>query len=66
MSELKNDLLLRALLRPGGRCVVWDTRPLRGAWRPLNPLFVPEDIEKGRWDEIEARASRCLANIAGA
>ena len=32
----------------------------------VNPLFVPEDIEKGRWDEIEARASRCLANIAGA
>lgn len=32
----------------------------------VNPLFEPEDIAGGRWDEIEARAARCLANIASA
>lgn len=32
----------------------------------VNPLFVPEDIAEGRWDEIEARAVRCLANVAEA
>lgn len=28
------------------------------------PLFVAEDIEAGRWDEIEARAGRCLATCS--
>lgn len=27
----------------------------------VNPLFEPEDIATGRWDEIEARAGRMLA-----
>ena len=28
------------------------------------PLFVPGDIEAGRWDAIESRAQRCLAATA--
>ena len=27
------------------------------------PLFVPEDIAEGRWDEIEARAARCIEAV---
>ena len=27
------------------------------------PLFVPDDIAEGRWDEIEARAARCIAAV---
>ena len=27
------------------------------------PLFVANDIEAGRWDEIEARAQRCLGSL---
>ncbi len=27
------------------------------------PLFVPADVEAGRWDVIEARAKRCLAAV---
>ena len=27
------------------------------------PLFVADDIEAGRWDEIEARAQRCLSSL---
>ena len=27
------------------------------------PLFVPEDIAAGRWDEIEARAGRLIAAV---
>jgi 2-dehydro-3-deoxyphosphogluconate aldolase/(4S)-4-hydroxy-2-oxoglutarate aldolase len=30
------------------------------------PLFVAEDIANNRWDEIEARAARCLAAVRGA
>jgi Entner-Doudoroff aldolase len=29
----------------------------------VNPLFVPEDIAAGRWDELEARASRCIEAV---
>jgi 2-dehydro-3-deoxyphosphogluconate aldolase/(4S)-4-hydroxy-2-oxoglutarate aldolase len=29
----------------------------------VNPLFVPEDIEAGRWEELEARAARCIAAV---
>ena len=28
------------------------------------PLFVPGDIAESRWDEIESRAARCIANVA--
>jgi 2-dehydro-3-deoxyphosphogluconate aldolase/(4S)-4-hydroxy-2-oxoglutarate aldolase len=27
------------------------------------PLFAAADIEAGRWDEIEARAQRCLSAV---
>jgi 2-dehydro-3-deoxyphosphogluconate aldolase/(4S)-4-hydroxy-2-oxoglutarate aldolase len=27
------------------------------------PLFVPQDIAAGRWDEIEARARRCITAV---
>jgi 2-dehydro-3-deoxyphosphogluconate aldolase/(4S)-4-hydroxy-2-oxoglutarate aldolase len=27
------------------------------------PLFVPDDLAAGRWDEIEERAKRCLAAV---
>jgi 2-dehydro-3-deoxyphosphogluconate aldolase/(4S)-4-hydroxy-2-oxoglutarate aldolase len=30
------------------------------------PLFVPEDIAAGRWDEIEARAGRMIAAVQSA
>jgi 2-dehydro-3-deoxyphosphogluconate aldolase/(4S)-4-hydroxy-2-oxoglutarate aldolase len=30
------------------------------------PLFVPEDIAEGRWDEIEARAARCIQAVNSA
>jgi Entner-Doudoroff aldolase len=30
------------------------------------PLFVPEDIAAGRWDEIEARAGRIIAAVQSA
>ena len=30
------------------------------------PLFVPEDIANSRWDEIEARAARCMAAVQNA
>ena len=30
------------------------------------PLFVPEDIAESRWDLIEARAARCIANVRSA
>ncbi|MFC1688160.1 bifunctional 4-hydroxy-2-oxoglutarate aldolase/2-dehydro-3-deoxy-phosphogluconate aldolase [Pseudomonadota bacterium] len=26
----------------------------------VNPLFVPDDVQSGRWDVIEARAGRCI------
>jgi Entner-Doudoroff aldolase len=29
----------------------------------VNPLFVPEDIAAGRWDELEARATRCIEAV---
>ena len=29
------------------------------------PLFVPDDMEAGRWDVIEERARRCLAAVQG-
>ena len=32
----------------------------------VNPLFEPEDIVAGRWDELEARAARCIANVKSA
>lgn len=30
------------------------------------PLFVPDDIANNRWDEIEARAGRCIAAVRSA
>ena len=54
-----------ALLRPGGRCVVWDTRPLRGLWRPCNPLVVPlagwtgrADLRRPTWTVLDGRAEQ--------
>ena len=32
----------------------------------VNPLFVPEDIAAGRWDELEARATRCIEAVRSA
>ena len=29
----------------------------------VNTLFVPEDIAEGRWDELEARAGRCIQAV---
>lgn len=29
----------------------------------VNPLFEPGDIAAGRWDDLEARAARCIANV---
>jgi Entner-Doudoroff aldolase len=29
----------------------------------VNPLFVPADIAAGRWDELEARAARCIEAV---
>lgn len=29
----------------------------------VNPLFVPEDIAESRWDELEARAARCITAV---
>lgn len=29
------------------------------------PLFPPDDLAEGRWDEIEARAARCIKAIQG-
>ena len=52
------------LLRPGGRCVIYDTRPLRGGWRVFNPLFVPLAGSTGRarlrrptWRALDDRAT---------
>ena len=29
------------------------------------PLFPADDLAEGRWDEIEARAARCIAAVQG-
>ncbi len=53
------------LLRPGGRMVIVDTKPLNAPWRWLNPLVVPSanwsgagDVTRTTWELCEASSMR--------
>jgi demethylmenaquinone methyltransferase/2-methoxy-6-polyprenyl-1,4-benzoquinol methylase len=53
------------LLAPGGRCAIYDTRPLQRGWRILNPLFVPvvgwtgaADLRRPTWNLLDGCAEQ--------
>jgi demethylmenaquinone methyltransferase/2-methoxy-6-polyprenyl-1,4-benzoquinol methylase len=54
-----------ALIKPGGRLVLVDTRPMQGRWRWLNPLVVPVanwsgagDIARPTWQLCQQQSLR--------
>ena len=56
------------LLGRDGRCAIYDTRPLQGGWRLLNPLFVPlagwtgrADLRRPTWELLADRAEPIAA-----
>jgi hypothetical protein len=51
------------LLPPSGRCAIYDTRPLQGPLRVLNPVFVPlvgstgaAQLRRPTWELLDGRA----------